>query len=183
MGRARTMVQNAPKNWPRRQILRPFRDHFLVRTHNTKSNVSLSESHKHDTNNPHACSSPSPGTLRKSQNIKSCANICVRRGSGGRYCAIKVRRRCGAFGPTHVLHCFLRDLGRRPPPETIFEQFQYYFVWFSFFRYNTIFFFALSWRCNYNSRHEPATNKKLSRRAMPTSLNIQSIEQAYQKSV
>ncbi len=53
--------------------------------------------------------------------MKMCKNY-IRRGSGGRDCATKVRKTFRAFGPTHVSHFSCAISAPRPPPDTIIAQ-------------------------------------------------------------
>ncbi len=56
-------------------------------------------------------------------NILQFRNNRVRRGSGGRDCAIQVWRMCRAEGPTHFLQFVCGISAHRPPPEKVVAKF------------------------------------------------------------
>ncbi len=64
-----------------------------------------------------------PPRCKLSGSLGVLRNICVRRGSGGRHCTIRVRRMCGAEGPTDFSYFYCATSAPRPPPHTISAQF------------------------------------------------------------
>ncbi len=72
--------------------------------------------------NPEVCSSPSAGTLRKTQNIKMVQTLCPERVRGPIFCN-QTEKHCGAFGPTHFSHYYCTILASGPSPDTIAAQF------------------------------------------------------------
>ena len=55
--------------------------------------------------------------------VQSVNNKHVRKGSGDRDCAIKVRNMVGAVGPMHVSHFHCAISAPRPSPDTVVAQF------------------------------------------------------------
>ncbi len=66
---------------------------------------------------PYLCSCPSPSAMRIIKHTLALRKNCVRRGSRGRDCAIKVMKMCGVLGPAHFSHFYCAISAPSPPPD------------------------------------------------------------------